>query len=758
MRPEADRGILVTASELGERLSQELEVTDWRAVVAVVVAAPGLEREAEQACRNAVEAAGLGSLQVVELVVRHDESGEEQLKSINRARDVLLHDKRLVWLRAASAADVRFLRKTAPDLTSAIDLFVELRPEIEPGSDWPTCREQLRALMAERHATLDFTGLLPTTVEQRRLPLAALYQPLIDPRPLTRDPDGRTTASTGLVVLGHPGTGKTTFVRYLAWMYARREGDPLDIGDKVPLLLSLSDYGYEREHDRVVGLVDFLPRWLARQGIGHAGSLVVHLPEILLLLDGLDEIRSAYARKAVLTEVDQLVRERRVGGVVMTGRSFLADELASQKPALALASTREPTEDEARSFLTKFVELRRGTPAHAENLISRVENDDDLRALARTPLMLAFMAILDELEGRLPDRRIEIYYRLGEMLVDRWARARSIGTGPHRRERPTRADALRVLGPLAWWTVEQGGGAVAEDALSQELERIEGQREEPEHAKQRATALLELLRTDTALLVPHPGRRWSFVHSSIGEYYAGVEVERDRRRWSELLADPFRPEWREIVLFCAGQLGVIDGRMQSLEELVQAILSASHSSSRHDGSRPSLLIGLLDDSPGLNRRQIQRLIDRLLDLVLAPPARSTVAEQVQRDLVAFLTSARGPVAADLAVALRQWFSDRPREILWDRIIPDGVELRFFKDPFVDWICKDVAEAAPAILNPFVASLGDEWVRTYGIDLEPTIALWRQRDDSFYGFAEWIARSDAAARSRSTYEVLTELAQ
>ena len=31
------------------------------------------------------------------------------------------------------------------------------------------------------------------------------------------------------------------------------EGDPLEIGAKVPLLLSLSDYGYEREHDREPG-------------------------------------------------------------------------------------------------------------------------------------------------------------------------------------------------------------------------------------------------------------------------------------------------------------------------------------------------------------------------------------------------------------------------------------------------------------------------------------------------------------------------
>jgi NACHT domain len=762
MRPEPESGstpadgssILVTARELGERLAQELTVTDWRAVVAVVVAAPGLQQDAEDACTKAVEAAGIAQSETIQWVVRRDEAGVEQLRGINQARDTFLRDKRLICLRAASAADVRFLRKTAPDLTSAIDLFVELRSAVESAPEWSTCREQLRALMEERHGTLDFTGLLPASVEQRKLPLPELYQPLVEPYPIEHE---ISIHRGGLLVLGHPGTGKTTYVRHLAWTYARGLGDPLGIGAKVPLLISLSDYGYEREHDRVSSLVDFLPRWLAEQGVEQAESVTEHLSEVLLLLDGLDEIRAAGARGAVLTEVSRLLDAGRVTGVVVTGRSFLVDEL-SEDITLRRVSTREPNDQEIQSFLGKFVELRRGSAANADDLVRRVKQDADLRALAGTPLMLAFMAILDELEGHLPDRRIEIYYRLGEMLVDRWTHARSIGTSSHRRERPTRAGALRVLGPLAWWTVEQGGGAVPEEALSQEIERIEARRTGPEDATRQATALLDLLRTDTALLVPRAGRRWSFVHSSIGEYFAGIEVERDRRRWHELLDDPFRPEWREIVLFCAGQLGVIEGRTESLDALVSAVLTKSRRKGRYDAKYPSLLIGLLKESPGLSRRQIDQLVERLLELVLMMAYSPSAAYQMQDEFTSLLFSAHGSVADSLRACLQQWFSHFADQIAWERLMnsaQDGalqiVELARMHVDRAAWFV-----AFGYALGPFVTGLSCGWFRRYGIDLAPTLSLWRQETHWRYRFAEWLMAGDENVWRRPFAEVVREL--
>ncbi|NJK31628.1 MAG: hypothetical protein HC927_03985 [Deltaproteobacteria bacterium] len=457
----------------------------------------------------------------------------------------------------------------------------------------------------------------------------------------------------------------------------------------------------------------------------------------------------------MLSEVSQLCQNAHIGGVVVTGRSFLVDELGQHEHILQIVFTREPRPEEARAFVTKFVQLRRGTQAHAQDLITRIEQDADLRALARTPLMLAFMTILDELEGRLPDRRIEIYYRLGEMLVDRWTRSRSIGMSSHFRDRPTRADALRVLGPLAWWTVERGGGTVHEAELYREIERIECRRETPTEASKRATALLELLRSDTALLVPRPGNRWSFVHGSIGEYFAGVEVERDRQRWAALLENPFRAEWREIAIFCAGNLGVIEGRVDSLDTLVTAIMKKSHRPGRYDAKYPSLFIGLLEESPGLSRQQIDDLVERLLKLTLTNSYSGVVKPRVQLELVSFLSEARSGVAQSLGSALRRWFSRHSANIRWDRIFPNRSAL-----PPSIWLHRIFMQApakliAHIALGPLVASMVDSWITTYNIDLSPTLQHWEQQTNWRYRFAKWLITSDESARQQPFEDVLPQ---
>ena len=742
-------GLRMQPHAFSDRLLTELEVTDWRAVLAVVVAAPGLSERVEQLRRELLDRAGLDEARVVWWTVRRDGRGREQLRAYNRARDTLLASKRLIVLHATSAADVRFMREVAPDLLVSVDVFAELAQPDEPLASWPRCRASLRALMQQRHGVLDFTGLLPSSVEQRVLPLTSLYQPLVElrgPGWALEDERGR-----GWLVLGHPGTGKTTFVRHLAWTYASGDGDPLDVGERVPLLLSLSDYAYARARDRVQTLIEFLPQWLGEREVADAGTVVEHTSDLLLLLDGLDEMPSQGARRSVLAEIAQLLRAGRVGAVVVTGRSFLVDELRKQDHGLHLLQTRGPQPEEVRAFVRTFVELRGGARERADALIDRFAGDDDLNALARTPLMLAFMVILDELEGRLPDRRIEIYYRLGEMLVDRWTRARSIGVRASR-DRPTRADALRVLGPLAWWTLERAGGAVSEAALLQEIERIETRRETPAEAARRAGALLDLLRADTALLVPRPGQRWRFVHQSIAEYFAGVEVERNRERWDALLADPFRPDWREVLLFCAGQLGVIEGRTQQLDRLIAAVLAKSRRGGRYDLRYPSLLIGLLGEAPGLSRRQVEELVDRLLDFVLTSAFSLRPRYQVQKEFLGLVEIARGVVAQVLGQKLRERFCGGA--VRWERVfgLPDAVG----ETAAVTMAEVPARRVAHVVLGPLVTGLVDDWAGGVGLEFGAIVGGWSAEEGWVYRFARWWLRSEVGDRDLGFGEIVSQI--
>lgn len=216
-----------------------------------------------------------------------------------------------------------------------------------------------------------------------------------------------------VTVLGGPGAGKTTFLRFLALAYLDKsvfEKTNLK-RSKFPFFVPLPLY-----YKGGLSLFDFLLRPIREKTNAHAKSFLQRIlmkGQVILLLDSLDEVPKT-ERPQLLAKVKSFCATFPNVNVVLSCRT------ADYTVVLDLFHEVEISKLD-RPSVHKIVKAWFSTERKkAADLCSIIDNDKSIASLTETPLLLSLLCIQFRHDLSLPKRKVELFKRCSETLLRDW--------------------------------------------------------------------------------------------------------------------------------------------------------------------------------------------------------------------------------------------------------------------------------------------------------------------------------------------------
>jgi formylglycine-generating enzyme required for sulfatase activity len=499
-----------------------------------------------------------------------------------------------------------------------------LRPTVAPKPDLQAAANRYLSFLLDRHQFLNFKGLGVSDRVPLRLPLLDLYVPLqarlelppgetwdrrlqLAGRPLAEEEQqalagrlGEPQAvlellqhHDGLVILGDPGAGKTTFLKFLTLQLAGGQGAELGLGERLPILLPLSGYANALEGDDI-RLDDFIAEHfrdsVADLPLKELLTSALHSGRALVLLDGLDEVKASDLRHTVIERViDFYTFHRRTGNkFVLTSRIIGYKECRPTAPGLAECTLIDFEDGEIQDFITRWtVALERqaqGDTALAradaarerQELLDAVERNAGVRRLAANPLLLTILAVMKRQGVTLPERRVELYDQYVKTLLSSWNRVRGLGRSPRHDLDPVQT--IKILAPLALWmhSVNPGVGLVKREELRRKLGALYRDHGETDPARC-ARHFLEDVREYAGLLLERGPGEYGFIHLTFEEYLAAVAIALDHQGDAPAIAEALGqwindPAWHEIILLTVGYIGLIQQMDRIAGKVVERLI------------------------------------------------------------------------------------------------------------------------------------------------------------------------------------------
>jgi GUN4-like/NACHT domain len=370
-----------------------------------------------------------------------------------------------------------------------------------------------------------------------------------------------------LAILAWGGYGKTTLLKHIAYIYATKKYDRYGVPKRIPVLLAFRKYRDLLSQDEPPSFpvliaqyhIPSLPEGTDLKVPENWAQEILQKGKAVVMLDGFDEIPRA-KRPAVARWVLAQMQRYRKSVFIVTARpkAYKEQDPGDRLTLTTLLWVQDFKADQRKDFVERWYlcqeryahggrktpDVQQGAKQAAAELLTQIEARQELRDLAKNPLLLNMIATFHRRfpSAELPRRRVELYKEICLLQLRDRPGARKLETVL------TQCEAQTILQCLALHMMQQRLERIDRTGLLQLFNQFLTEQREIVSPKD----FLEQVVQISELLVEWELDEFEFSHLSFQEYLAATYIAQQYQE--SVLYDHLAEDWwKPTILLYAAQ-------------------------------------------------------------------------------------------------------------------------------------------------------------------------------------------------------------